>query len=362
MRALTLWLALIPAAFADDLPLWDQRTFTDPMDGSAGGWVAGTDEDPWGSLSSGDLLVATADINIGDVGGSGWGSGWAADNWLVRPASFQDGAITADVQAADDDSFGFVLNQSSNDTMYLAVYSASSQPPDMTAPSWGQAQVSILRIEGGVATELATAQATRASTRSSEPYRFARDGGQLLLRRSGRVVLDVTDPDPLPGGSAGVYVYDCGYTESWGQVAGCFFDELRVTLMDDDNDLVANDDDNCITDANADQADVDSDGIGDLCDPTDDRPEAPGDTPGDGGSGSGDPGTGGGDPGTGGGDPGTGNGTGDTGDTFDAGALPTPNDVDEVLAIACTGCDNSQPQTWSVAGAAALFLLRRRRR
>ena len=169
-------------------------------------------------------------------------------------------------------------------------------------------------------------------------------------------MLDVTDPNPLPAGVAGVYAYDCGYSEGWGSVSGCFFDELRATRMDDDNDLVANDEDNCIVDANADQADVDGDGIGDICDPTDDRPTTPGDTPG--GGGTGDPGSGG-DPGAG-GDPGTGTGA-DTSDTFDAGALPTPNDVDELLAVACTGCDTTRPGAWGAVAAAALLMLRRRR-
>ncbi len=41
---------------------------------------------------------------------------------------------------------------------------------------------------------------------------------------------------------------------------------------DIDGDGVLDDDDNCPEDANASQADVDDDGIGDVCDPTDDRP------------------------------------------------------------------------------------------
>jgi hypothetical protein len=54
---------------------------------------------------------------------------------------------------------------------------------------------------------------------------------------------------------------------------------IRCALLDTDGDGVANPSDNCITHANADQSDVDGDGIGDVCDPADDRPVTPTPTP-----------------------------------------------------------------------------------
>lgn len=47
----------------------------------------------------------------------------------------------------------------------------------------------------------------------------------------------------------------------------------EVVTDDIDGDGVVDDDDNCPEDANASQTDTDDDGIGDVCDPTDDRPE-----------------------------------------------------------------------------------------
>jgi len=38
-----------------------------------------------------------------------------------------------------------------------------------------------------------------------------------------------------------------------------------ITESDEDDDGIADDEDNCVNDANADQADADGDGVGDAC-------------------------------------------------------------------------------------------------
>ena len=53
--------------------------------------------------------------------------------------------------------------------------------------------------------------------------------------------------------------------------------KLDVELVDTDGDGIADNVDNCPTVSNAGQADVDNDGVGDACDPTDDRPDTDGD-------------------------------------------------------------------------------------
>ncbi len=46
-----------------------------------------------------------------------------------------------------------------------------------------------------------------------------------------------------------------------------YFPNFEATCADTDGDGVCDDDDNCPDDANADQADLDGDGVGDVCDP-----------------------------------------------------------------------------------------------
>ena len=53
-------------------------------------------------------------------------------------------------------------------------------------------------------------------------------------------------------------------------------EQIDVCDLDDDDDGVPDLSDNCPIDQNSDQADVDRDGIGDVCDPMDDRPDLDG--------------------------------------------------------------------------------------
>ncbi len=47
---------------------------------------------------------------------------------------------------------------------------------------------------------------------------------------------------------------------------------IKDTVVDTDEDGIPDEEDNCPVDYNPDQADIDADGIGDVCDPTDDTP------------------------------------------------------------------------------------------
>jgi hypothetical protein len=359
----TLLSALVgPAARAGDLPLWDQTTFANRGDiKGTNGWTGGFELDNWVGASNGTELSPNTDINNGDTGGSSYGSGWAADNWLVRGASFQDGAIEARVGNNDDDGVGLVLSLSGPEAFYLAYHTSDSGVPPMQEFE-NDSQWVLLRIEGGVGTIL---QAVRANALTSNPVRarFERNNARLQLVIDGNVALDVDDPAPLPAGQAGVFGYDVGYggQYDWFDGEAGFFRLITASLLDVDDDGIADDTDNCERVGNPGQEDADGDGKGDPCDggggnggsngggdtdtpPTDTPVDPPTDTP-------------------------TDTPTTDTAipEETDAGS-PNPTDLadlDQVLVVGCAGCASGLPAPvtpWAGAWGAAVALLAARRR
>jgi hypothetical protein len=350
------------AARAGDLPLWDQTTFANRGDvKGTNGWTGGFDPDGWVGASNGTELSPNTDLNNGDTNGSRYGSGWAADNWLVRGASFQDGAIEARVGNRDDDAVGLVLSLASADSFYLALHTSGSGVPPMQAFE-NDSQWVLLRVEGGSGTILGDVRAN-ALTDNPVRVRFERNNARLQVVVDGNVAIDVDDPSPLPAGQAGVFGYDVGYggQYDWFDGDAGFFRLITATLLDVDDDGVADDTDNCERIGNPGQEDADGDGKGDPCD-------------GDGGGGGG-----GGGGGAGGGDtdappddtpvdPPTDTPSTDTAipEETDVGA-PNPTDLadlNQALVIGCAGCASAPASPWAGALGAALALLtvaRRRR-
>ena len=69
----------------------------------------------------------------------------------------------------------------------------------------------------------------------------------------------LVDADPLGPGLAGVYAYSCG---------DCTVSSAELVWIDEDDDGVPDDVDNCERVVNGDQEDLDGDGVGDACDDT----------------------------------------------------------------------------------------------
>lgn len=339
MTAFLIALLHAPVADAASIDLWAYDTF--PNRGRVSGndgWENGFARDPWRSGANGAELLPATDLNNGDAGGNGYGSGWAADNWLIRGEAFTEGAVQVLVGNGDDDTVGIVLNHDGTNSFYLAFHSAGSAPPPVNDLS--NATVVLLRIANGRASELGRSRAD-ALSRTPTNFQLDQNDGRLRVMLGNATLIDVVDQNPLGAGQAGVYGYDCGFD---GGLDYGFFRSVAAWLHDDDADGIADDTDNCEAVANPNQADADGDGLGNLCDST----------PGTGGGGGGET-----DAETE--DPPVGDDTAPEPDTdITTGEPPAPNDVDEALVVACQGCDNNARSPWLV-GLLGLLLARRRR-
>jgi uncharacterized protein (TIGR03382 family) len=348
MLSLLLLTTVVQAA---ELPLWAEVSFPEaPVKGNDG-WTGGFGEDDWMSNDDRDELWPATDYNNGDFGGRAYGSGWAADNWLIKGPAYLEGIASAVVGNRDDDCAGVVANHNGDDTFYLFALTSGSAPPPL-ASTVARSTAFLLRVEGGAVTVLAEVRSAPL-VGTARPLRLEVNDGRLIGRFAGAVLIDVTDPSPLPPGQAGVYGYDTG-NDGWGGETA-FFTRVEALRFDDDDDGVADDDDNCERVPNPDQADADGDR---RDDPPDDEPVEESDLPPDTDTVPGGGGGAGGGGGGGGGDGGGGAGDTDLADT-DAGLDLA---YDEALRVSCQGCDHSAAPGLASVAALALLAARRRRR
>jgi hypothetical protein len=248
-------------AVAGTIPWWSVESFgpEGPLDDSPT-WHSGFEWDPW--WSEGDIAATVSDLGISDVGGAGYGSGWAADNWLLyEPGeALGQGIVQAEFVNEDDDAIGVVFSHNGNNTFYLAAHSSDDTPPPLEeVPTPG---VFLYRVEAGEAELLATGD---VNLRDGDHVLSAqRNDDVLRVSLDGDVLIEVVDPLPLPPGRAGFYAYNTGYDGGW-ESTDAWFDWIEVAAFDDDDDSVIDDIDNCEFVPNPDQADSDGNGRGDAC-------------------------------------------------------------------------------------------------
>ncbi len=311
-------------AQAASVSVWSNADFADSVEISGTDqWQTGYASDPWVGIDADEL--GTFALPITDDNGGAFGSGSAADNWLVNlDAVAGEGWLSSIVYSEDDDTVGLVINASAGDTYYgMAVVggedaagdglSYGSNPFGYTSGPW----LVLYKLDGGTLTILD--EVSRQGFPQGAFFKLAigvndrqvwgRFWSDADDAWGDATVLVGTDTTPLPAGPAGLYAYDAGYIDD-GLVTA--FGGMEQFAYDDDDDGVLDDDDNCETVANPDQADRDLDGVGSACD--DD--EATGD------DGGGDDGGGADDGSDGGGadDGGTDDGGGDDGGTGDDGS------------------------------------------
>jgi len=258
-----MWLVLMLALPADagTIEAWSRTDFGDaePMAG-IDGWANGYAEDAW--WGEGGRALSATDDNTGNSGSDRYGSGWAADNWIIRGDAVGQGLTEVLLFNEDDDTIGLVACANGTDSFYLAAHTENGAPPPV---STDEPLAYLLKVSAGVAEVLGT---DRSELRPEDWSRLSLDidDGRLTMRLNGRVVVEVDDPEPLPPGRSGFYAYDAGY-DGGGNNTNAYFDSIEVWWQDADGDLVPDDTDNCEHDKNPGQADHDDDGLGNDCDP-----------------------------------------------------------------------------------------------
>lgn len=273
-------LAFMSLATAGTLPAWEVSDFGQTEGYFIGNsdWSGGYSDDPW-YVYYGIVLTAT-DQNVND-NYEGWGNDTAIDNWIVRGDAIGDVSVTVTWTNEDDDSTGVVANLSDARTYYLFLVTSGNAPPPADAVE--RSSVAILyRVSGGEAEVLANEEIESIDGGDEFELALTVDDGAITAAFNGDTVLEATDSAPLPPGMAGMYAYDTGYDGGWGNTSA-WVSYISVHWIDEDDDTVADDVDNCEEVANTDQADADADSIGDLCDPTPGTDDT-GDDTGDGGN------------------------------------------------------------------------------
>ena len=239
----------ISCALAADVPHWAVDDF-----GAAGvlgaPWSSGYDD--WLAVD-GDAHPATDDSLEPQEFGA-WADGAAQDGWLVQGDAMRDGSVKARFSSQDDDAFGVVARYA-EDAMYVAVYSEDAVPPPVHLAN--SPTVFLIRVEGGVGVVMGQEQVPQVSEGAVIQLRVNDD--RVQVRFDGENVITFVDGLPLPAGQSGLYAYDC---------SGCLASSVEAVWIDEEDDGVPDDLDNCPDDVNPDQEDFDGDGEGDACDET----------------------------------------------------------------------------------------------
>lgn len=263
MRTLLVAVALAATtpATAGEQALWGITNFggNGALAGT-NGWENGYPGDDWWQ----GYGLAFSDSDDGVYGGGSYGSGWAADNWIVRGDNFQQGVAVGTFVTEDNDPVGIVMGVTDGEDFYLAGHTADDTPPGTGFPGNGS-YAFLMRVEGGQGTMVADAPFT-VITGESYPIRLENNNGTLTMLLGGTQVLTWTDPNPLPEGRAGMWAYNSGFDGNGGNNTDTWFSRMEALVYDDDDDGVIDDEDNCEQVPNADQTDTDQNGIGDACD------------------------------------------------------------------------------------------------
>ena len=240
-----------------------------------GGWETGYDDDGWYGYEGWTVFPTT------DDNGGSWGSGGPRDNWLTNTnIDAEDLRITSWMYTEDDDTMAIIFNKTGPSTFY-AVLAIGVRGSGASGPSdpWDRGRFfGLVEVQDGELTVLDSSSRLPGDGWITW-VRAEQNDGVLTVSVSEYdsnypyVDPDWSDPDwtfeatvdePLGRGTAGFYAYDAGGFVSYETLT--YFGPIEVEQLDEDDDGIVDDDDNCEFEYNAGQADDDGDGLGNVCD------------------------------------------------------------------------------------------------
>lgn len=239
------------------------------------GWEGGYDGDAWAGARDGADSWA---YSLADHASSGeFGDGGPHDNWIVNEAvPVQQGEFAVVVYPTDNDAFGVVVAHARSRYLLLLVCGEEGNDTStQSCPVSGLDTHSTALVEViGSRAEVLDVVDVGGRTGEENEVAVRMDNG-VLTATMGRVSLSTEVDDDFQLSGVGFYAFNEGLYDESGESDGdtVYFRSPVLSWMDEDDDGVVDDEDNCESVSNRDQADADGDGLGSACDDEEEAPD-----------------------------------------------------------------------------------------
>lgn len=260
------WLILLKFALAGEVEVWSYTNFPDRQDiNGYDGWVSGYDQDAWMGYTGRDGTSYALPLTD-DYEQNGCDQRWnnSCANALTHPAvDVIDGHFSASVYTDDDDTIGIAFGYQGDNDYLLFLLCGSAADSSCPLESVGAGNAALVQISKGTATVLATDKG--GFDQGAEIVMDVTVNDGKIRAGAGNVKISADMPDERNLNGVGYYSYNAGAADQ----SYVYFWNTTLFAMDDDDDGIIDDEDNCEQAANPDQTDADGDGKGAACDDND---------------------------------------------------------------------------------------------